>query len=109
MVNRGIASFQQGNAKPHTARLTKEKCQQTDGVEILPHPPFSADAAPRDYDPFRSMEHFLRDRRYDTFDEVKEVCLQFFASKPADWYLGKIRMLADHWQKIVENELYFGE
>lgn len=77
MVNRGRALFQQVNARAHTVRLTKE-FKQMDGVESLPHPPFSPEAAPGDYGLFCSMAHFLRDQRFNTFDEVKEACLQFF-------------------------------
>ena len=110
MINRGKALFQQDNARPHTARLTKGKFEQMDGVEILPHPPYSPDAAPSDYGLFRSMTHFLRGRQFVNFDEVEEACLQYFHSKPEDWYMGQIRMLADRWQKIVDNDgLYFDE
>lgn len=77
LVNRGRALFQQVNARAHTVRLTKE-FKQMDGVESLPHPPFSPEAAPGDYGLFCSMAHFLRDQRFNTFDEVKEACLQFF-------------------------------
>ncbi|CAF1691162.1 unnamed protein product [Adineta ricciae] len=59
------ALFQQDNAKPHTAKTTKEKFDDLDEVEVLPHPAYSSDAAPSDYGLFRSMEHFLRGRRFE--------------------------------------------
>lgn len=102
LVSQGQALFQQNNMKPYTARLTKEKFKQMDGVEILPHSPFSPNAAPSDYGLFCSMIHFLRNQQLNTSDEMKKACLQFFHSKPVDWYLGQIWMLADRWQKIVE-------
>lgn len=81
-----------------------------DGVQILPHPPFSPNDAPSHYSLFCSMAHFNRGQQFNTFDEVMEACLQFFDSKPADWYLGQIRMLADRWLKIVKNDgIYFEE
>lgn len=56
------------------------------------------------------MQHFLKGRRFDSFDEVEEVCQEFFDSKPAEWYFHQIRKIADRWQKILENDgLYFEE
>jgi histone-lysine N-methyltransferase SETMAR len=86
------------------------KREELDGVEVLPHPAYSPDTAPSDYGLFRSMEHFLRGRRFESFDEVEEACQEFFDSKPKDWYFEQIRKLADRWTKIVENDgLYFEE
>lgn len=110
LVNRKRALFQQDNAKPHTAKKTKDKFEELDGVEVLPHPAYSPDCAPSDYGLFRSMQHFLKGRRFETFDEVEEACREFFDSKPATWYFDKIRKLADHWQNVVENDgMYFEE
>ena len=79
-------------------------------MEVLPHPSYSPDAALSDYGLFRSMRHFLRGRRFVSFDQVEIVCQEFFDSKPVEWYFNQIRMLADRWQKIVENDdLYFEE
>ena len=110
LVRRNRALFQQDNAKSHTAKTTKEKFDELEDVEILPHPAYSPDAAPSDDGLFRSMEHFLRGRRFETFDQVEEACQELFDSKPAKWYFDQIRMLADRWRKIIENDgLYFEE
>ena len=110
LVKRKRALLQQDNAKPHTAKKTKDKFEELDGVEILPHPAYSPDCAPSDYGLFRSMEHFLRGHRFETFDEVEQACREFFASKPKEWYFEQIRKLADRWQKVIDNDgLYFEE
>jgi histone-lysine N-methyltransferase SETMAR len=110
LINRKRALFQQDNAKPHAAKKTKGKFEELSGIEVLPHPAYSPDAAPSDYGLFRSMEHFLRGRRFESFDEVEEACQEFFDSKPADWYFEQIRKLAERWQKIVDGDgLYFEE
>jgi histone-lysine N-methyltransferase SETMAR len=110
MISRKRALFQQDNAKPHTAKKTKAKFEELDGVEVLPHPAYSPDCAPSDYGLFRSMQHFLKGRRFESFDEVEEVCQEFFDSKEPAWYFEQIRNLADRWQKVVENDgLYFEE
>ena len=94
LIRRKRALFQQDNDRPHTAKKTKEKFDELEEAEVPPHPPYSPGSAPSDYGLFRSMEHFLGVRRFD--------------SKPTEWYFNQIRMLADRWQKIVENDgLYF--
>ena len=56
------------------------------------------------------MRHFLKGRRFESFDEVEEACQEFFDSKEPEWYFEQIRKLADRWQKVVENDgLYFEE
>lgn len=56
------------------------------------------------------MQHFLRGRRFQTVAEVEEACNQFFASKDRDWYLKQIRLLAERWRSVIENDgLYFNE
>lgn len=108
LVRRKRALFHQDNAKPHIAKKTQNKFKELDGVEVLPHPPYSPDVAPSDYGLFRSMQHFLRGRRFKSFEDVEEACKEFFKSKPREWYFKQIRMLADRWQKIVDNDgLYF--
>jgi [histone H3]-lysine36 N-dimethyltransferase SETMAR len=110
LLRRKQALFHQDNAKPHTARITKEKFEQLEGVEILPHPAYSPDAAPSDYGLFRSMQHFLKGRRFESEAEVEVNCKEFFESKQKNWYYDQIRMLADRWRKIIEADgLYFEE
>jgi histone-lysine N-methyltransferase SETMAR len=108
LINRKRALIQQDNAKPHTAKKTKFK--ELEGVEVLPHPAYSPDCAPSDYGLFRSLQHSLKGRRFESFDEVEEACQEFFDSKPAEWYFEQIRKLAERWQKVVDNDgLYFEE
>jgi histone-lysine N-methyltransferase SETMAR len=104
------ALLQHDNAPAHRPNLTKEKLDELDDVEVLPHPPYSPDLAPFDYGLFRSMEHFVRGRRFETFDQVEAACREFFESKELHWYRDQIRQLAERWRKVIENDgLYFEE
>ena len=78
VINRRRALFLQDNAKPHTANRTKEKIEELVGIELLPHPAYSPDLAPSDYHLFRSMAHFLRGKRFNNAEEVKNGCRVFF-------------------------------
>ena len=48
-----------------------DKIKGLDGIELLPHPPYSPDLAPSDYYLFRSMAHFIRGRQFKDIEDVK--------------------------------------
>jgi histone-lysine N-methyltransferase SETMAR len=108
LVNRKRVILQQDNAKPHTARQTKEKIKELDSIELLPHPAYSPDLAPSDYHLFRSMAHFLRGRSFNNLVDVERGCREFFASKDKEWYKRGIEQLGERWLRTIEsNGLYF--
>ena len=110
LIHQKRVLLQHDNASAHRANLTKEKLDELDGIEVLPHPSYSPDLAPSDYGLFRSMVHFFRGRRFETFDQVEAVCREFFESKEPQWYRDQIRQLAERWRKVIENDgLYFEE
>jgi transposase len=110
MIRRNQVLLQHDNAPAHTSRVAKRKIEELDGVEVLPHPPYSPDLAPSDYHLFRSMAHFLRGRQFDDEDELGAGIEEFFASKNRDWYRRGIEQLADRWTKCIEaSGLYFQE
>ena len=65
------------NARPHVADLTKQK-MGTLGMTALLHPAYSPDLAPSDYRLFRSLEHYLREKKFKSKEEIKCVLLIFF-------------------------------
>ena len=110
LVNRNAVLLQQDNAKPHTSRVTRQKIEELNGIELLPHPPYSPDLAPSDYYLFRSMAHFLKGRHFENFDEVENGCREFFESKNPEWYRSGIEQLAHRWLETVEHGgLYFAQ
>jgi histone-lysine N-methyltransferase SETMAR len=110
LLNRGRAILQHDNAPAHTSRRVKQKIQELQGIEVIPHPAYSPDLAPSDYHLFRSLSHFLRGRRFSSEEEVKTGIAEFFASKTPDWYRHGIEQLAERWLRVIENDgLYFEE
>ena len=108
LVNRKRVLLQQDNAKPHTAKKTVSKIEDSEYVELLSHPAYSPDLAPSDYHLFRAMTHFLKGRTLSNVDEVERGCLNFFWSKDKEWYHCGIVQLSDRWLKTIDsNELYF--
>ncbi|CAF1218033.1 unnamed protein product [Rotaria magnacalcarata] len=76
-----------------------------DGIEVLAHPAYSPDLAPSDYGLFRSMVHFFRGRRFETFGQVEAACREFFESKEPHWYRDQIRQLAERWLDSFQSTL----
>ena len=54
LINRCGVILQKDNARPHTAKITRQKLKDF-RWEFLPHHPYSLDIAPSDYWLFRSL------------------------------------------------------
>uniref|UniRef100_A0A914DXK5 Transposase n=1 Tax=Acrobeloides nanus TaxID=290746 RepID=A0A914DXK5_9BILA len=93
--------FLQDNAKPHVARQTLQKIRDM-GWERLEHPLYSPDLFPSDYYLFRSLEHWLRGKRFTTVKEMRESLTEFFESKD-DWNRRGIHQLEEQLQKVIES------
>lgn len=108
VINRKRGLLIQDNARAHTSKQTREKIESLDGIEILPHPPYSPDISPSDYHLFRSMAHFMKGKKFDTLDQVKMEVQRFFDSKSKEWYKNGILDLANRWNQVVDYDgLYF--
>lgn len=64
--------LQHNNARPHVAKIVKERLEQLHR-DVLPYPPYSPDIAPSDYHLFRSMQNHLSKKRFQSFAEVENV------------------------------------
>ncbi len=95
--------FLHDNARPHIAKLTRQKLIEF-GWKVLPHPPYSPDLAPTDYHLFRSLSNNLREKTFNNDDEVLSYLTNFFQSKPAQFYSDGISSLPIRWQKVVDSD-----
>ena len=91
------------NARPHVARIVKDRLLQLEW-EVLPHPAYSPDIAPSDYHLFRSIQHGLADTRYRNAEEVRKKLDDWIAAKPTSFFRHGIAMLPERWHKVIENE-----
>lgn len=103
LINRRGVILQHDNARPHTARITQEKIKEL-GWEVLLHPPYSPDIAPSDYHLFRSLEHSLRNKTFNSATDDERHLQSYFASRPADFYRNGIENLRSRWRTVIDND-----
>ena len=103
IVNRKGVILQHDNARPHCAKRTMEKINEL-GWEVLPHPPYSPDIAPSDFHLFRSLQHFLCGKKFESLDGIQYAISSYFATKTIDFYRTGFENLLTRWQKVVDND-----
>ena len=81
--------------------MTKEAIK-TNGWEVLPHPPYSPDLAPRDFHLFRSLSNAMREVSFYTDAALRAWLDEFFASKSNNFYRKGIENFVERWEKVVD-------
>uniref|UniRef100_A0A914CKY9 Mos1 transposase HTH domain-containing protein n=1 Tax=Acrobeloides nanus TaxID=290746 RepID=A0A914CKY9_9BILA len=94
--------FLDDNAKPHRSSQNLQKLEDM-GWEYLEHPPYTPGLSPSDFYLFRSLEHWLRGKKFRTIEEMRESLTEFFDSKDREWYRRGIHKLEEQWQKVIES------
>jgi len=92
------------NARPHTAKKTRQKIINEFGWEILPHPPYSPDLAPTDYYLFRHLSNHIRGKTYNSFEDLNFDIRSFFNSKSEEFFRKGIMELPERWAQVVDND-----
>ena len=84
--------FLHDNARPHVARMSREKLEELEWGVLL-HPPYSPDLAPSDYHLFRALKQNLRDKEFNYQAQLESEVTRFFDSQPATFWKKSIRDL----------------
>ncbi|XP_065664771.1 histone-lysine N-methyltransferase SETMAR-like [Hydra vulgaris] len=63
LANRKGVVFYQDYARSHTAKITRETLARLQ-LEILPHPPYSPELVPSDYNLFLALDNLIRNRQF---------------------------------------------
>lgn len=93
--------FLHDNARPHTARVTSQKLLNL-GWEVLIHPPYSPDMAPTDYHLFLTLARSISGMSFEGEGDLKKWLIEFFASKPKQFYRDGIHSLLERWRYVVD-------
>lgn len=92
--------LQHDNARPHTAKLTKEKLQELHW-EVLPHPAYSPDLAPSDYHLFRDLQANLDELHFENDEDAEKWLRTYFDQKPRIFFERGIRSLPTKWAQVI--------
>ncbi|KAI6648177.1 Transposase [Oopsacas minuta] len=71
------------NASSHTAKLTKNFLD-VEGLELLPHPPYSPDLVPCDFWLFPKLKIYLQGKDFNTLQALGTGLYQYFKSIPEE-------------------------
>jgi hypothetical protein len=77
-VNQKRVLLQQDNARPHTAKITLQKIEELEDIELQLHTAFSPDFEPSDYYRFRSIAQFLCGKHVQSLADVEIEIEEFF-------------------------------
>jgi histone-lysine N-methyltransferase SETMAR len=91
------------NARPHTAEITKKHLLHL-GWETLEHPPYSPDLAPSDYYLFRSLQHFLNGKTFESHEKIHSAVDEYANSKTMEFFRNGIFKLPDRWRQVIEKK-----
>ena len=99
-LNNGKIYFQHDNAKPHVAKIVKEKIEKF-GWELLTHPPYSPDLTPSDYHLFRSLSNDMRGKMFKEEKDLKSYLQAFFDLKSEEFNASGIYDLPRRWREVI--------
>jgi [histone H3]-lysine36 N-dimethyltransferase SETMAR len=92
LMNRSSPLLLHDNAKPHTARETVFTLHELQ-LGTIRHPPYSPDLAPTDYNFFRDLDNYLRDKKFSSQEAIRNVFAQFVQSRSSECYRNSINYL----------------
>ena len=95
--------FHQDNAPCHKSIATMAKSHELH-FELLPHPLYSLDLAPRDYYLFADLKRMLQVKRFGSNEEVISETEAYFEAKNKSFYKKDIGMLEKCWNECITLE-----
>uniref|UniRef100_A0A0N5BJP4 Histone-lysine N-methyltransferase SETMAR n=1 Tax=Strongyloides papillosus TaxID=174720 RepID=A0A0N5BJP4_STREA len=107
LVNKKEPILLHDNAKPHVSKRTVQKLREL-GYETLPHPAYSSDLPPADYQFFKHLNNFLTEKIFRNDEDAKTAFEAFIESRSPDFYADGINKLVSRWQHCIDcNVSYF--
>ena len=92
--------MQHSNTGPHASLKTIEHAVNL-GWTVLPHPPYSPDLAPSDFQLFGLMKNGLHGQHFPSTETVTAAVKQWVISNGADFYECSMQDLVLCWQKCI--------
>ncbi len=70
--------------------------------ETLPHPPYSPDMSPCDYDLFMKLKEPFRDRRFPTLNDLNNAITRRICELNSQGLLDGIQKLPERWERVIQ-------
>ena len=95
--------FHQDNAPHHKLIATIGKLHDLH-FELLPHPPYSPDMTPGDYQLFADLKRMLQGKRFSSNEEMISETKEYFEARNKLFYKKGIGLLEKRWNQRVTLE-----
>jgi len=90
------------NARPHASRAVSEILEKY-GWQVLPHPPYSPDMSPPDFDLFPQLKKPLRGKRFSSIEEVSNEVTRVIRHINKEGVLTGIQDLPKRWTAVIKH------
>jgi transposase len=90
------------NAPPHASFLIREILAKQETI-VVPQPPYSPDLASADFFLFPKLKSTLKDRRFQTVEEIKEKSLQYFRAIPQNTFQDTFQNWKKCWEWCIKS------
>jgi len=89
-------------AWPHASGAVSESLEKY-GWQVLPHPPYSPDMSPPDFDLFPKLKKPLRGKRFRSIDEVSNEVTRVIRRIKNEGVLTGIQDLPKRWTAVIKH------
>ena len=96
------------NARPHSSLRTMVAITKF-GWTVVPHPAYSPDLAPSDYQLFGKLKDGLRGTHFPDDESLVTAAKQWFKDAGGEFYRAGIQALVPRWRKAVQRNGDYAE
>lgn len=90
------------NATAHKHHKVNEFFERN-GWEVLPHPPYSPDLSPPDFDLISKIKEPLKGKRFQDYEEMKRAVDEVIRHLNGNWSLSGIQQLPSRWLRVIQS------
>jgi histone-lysine N-methyltransferase SETMAR len=97
-----LTGVRHDNARPHASGAVSEISEKY-GWQVLPHPPYSPDMSPPDFDLFPKLKKPLHGKGFRSIEEVSNEVTQVIRHINNEGVLTGIQDLPKHWTAVIKH------
>jgi transposase len=99
---KNLTGFRHDNARPHASGAVSEILEKY-GWQVPPHPPYSPDMSPPDFDLFPKLKKPLRQKRFRSIEEVSNEVTRVIRRINNEGVLTGIQDLLKRWTAVIKH------